>query len=95
VVDASTPTNLVHDSGRDVELWGTSRLATGDWYVFLRNPPKKATFLLTREGVQEFSSLEGDNNGDHTRDTAEEYVQWEERSGAGIALPFGAIKINN
>jgi len=45
--------------------------------------------------VQEFTSLEGDNNSDRTRDTGEEYVQWERRAGAGIALPFGAIKVNN
>lgn len=91
----TTPSNLVQDASRNVQLWGTSRLTGNDWYCFLRNSPKKATFMLNREGVQEFSSLEGDNNGDHTRDTGEEYVQWEERSGAGIGLPYGAIKINN
>lgn len=91
----TTPSNLVQDASRNVQLWGTSRLTGNDWYCFLRNAPKKATFMLNREGVQEFSSLEGDNNGDHTRDTGEEYVQWEERSGAGIGLPYGAIKINN
>ena len=95
VVDVSSESNLVHDSSRNVQLWGTSRLATGDWYVFLKNPPKKATFFLSREGVQEFTSLEGDNNGDHTRTTGEEYVQGEERAGAGIALPYGTIKVNN
>lgn len=95
VIAASADTNIVHDSSRNVQLWGSSRLATGDWYVFLKNPPKKATFILEREGVQEFSSLEGDNNGDHTRDTGEEYVQWERRAGAAIALPYGAIAINN
>lgn len=91
---ATAISNLVKESGRTVDLWSTSRLSTGSWYIFLKNAPKKPTFLLTREGVQEFSSLEGDNNGDHTRDTAEEYVQWEERSGAGVALPFGAIKVS-
>lgn len=94
-VAGTTPTNIVHDSSRNVTLWGTSRLATGDWYVFLRNCPKRATFILDREGVQEFSSLEGDNNGDHTRDTGEEYIQWERRIGGGIPLPYGAIKVNN
>ena len=86
----------MQDASRNVEIWTTSRLtAAGDWYLFLKNPPKKATFLLNREGVQEFTSLEGDNNGDHTRTTAEEYVQWETRQGAGIALPYGAMKVNN
>ncbi len=91
----TTPTNLVQDAARTVRLWGSSRLATGDWYMFLLNSPTLPTFLLDREGVREFSSMEGDNNGDHTRDTGEEYVQWERRAGAGIALPYGAIKVNN
>jgi len=91
----TTPSNLVQDASRNVTLWGSQRLATGDWYVFLRNPAKRATFMLDREGIQEYSSLEGDNNSDHTRNTGEEYVQWERRAGAGIALPYSAIKINN
>lgn len=91
----TTPTNLVQDASRNVRLWGTSRLSGNDWYLFLANSPLQPTFLLDREGLQEFSSLEGDNNGDHTRNTGEEYVQWERRAGAGIALPYGAIKINN
>jgi hypothetical protein len=92
---AATPSNLVQDASRNVTLWGSQRLATGDWYVFLRSPAKRATFMLDREGIQEYSSLEGDNNSDHTRNTGEEYVQWERRAGAGIALPYSAIKINN
>lgn len=92
---AAAGSNIVMDASRNVELFASSRLATGDWYVFLKATPKKSTFVLDREGVQEFASLEGDNNSDHVRDTGEEYVQWELRQGAGIALPYGAIKVNN
>lgn len=89
-----TPSNVIQDASRNVTLWGTSRLTqANDFYVFLKGAPKKPTFLLDREGLQEFTSLEGDNNGDHTRNTGEEYVQWEIRQGAGIALPYGAIKV--
>lgn len=91
----TTPSNVIVDSSRNVQLWASSRLSSGDWYVFLKESPVKPTFLMTREGIQEFQSLEGDNNGDHTRTTGEEYIQWEVRQGAGIALPYGAIKINN
>lgn len=91
----TTPTNIVSDASRTVTLWPSSRLATGDWYVFLKAAPKKPTFLLDREGLLEQQSLEGDSNGDLTRTTGIEYVQWELRQGAGIALPYGAIKINN
>lgn len=92
---ASTPSNVIQDAARNVMLWPTPRITGNDWYVFLMDPPQLPTFLLDREGVQEFSSLEGDNNGDHTRDTGEEYIQWERRAGAGISLPYGCIKINN
>lgn len=91
----TTPSNIVQDSSRDVMLMGSPRLSTGDWYVFLKSPPKKPTFLLDREGLLEQTSLEGDSNGDLTRTTGIEYIQWELRQGAGIALPYGAIKINN
>ncbi|HXI82134.1 MAG TPA: hypothetical protein VNM34_15105 [Verrucomicrobiae bacterium] len=92
---SGTPSNIVQDASRNVELWSTARITDNDWFLFLKNPPKKAAFLLDRQGVEEFSSLEGDNNGDRTRDTGEEYVQWERRAGAGVALPYAAIKIDN
>lgn len=91
----TTPTNLVQDASRDVTLWGSSRISDNDWFMFLKAAPKKPTFLLDREGVQEFEALEGGNNSDHVRDTGEEYVQWERRAGAGIALPYGTMKVNN
>ena len=59
----------------------------------MKGTNKKATFYLDRQGVQEESSLRGDNNGDLTRNTGEEYLQWYLRSGAGISLPYGAMKV--
>jgi len=77
-------------------LWASPRLTdANDWYAFIGDPPKQATFYLDREGVQEESSLMEDNNSDRTRSTAEESIQWWLRSGAGIALPYGAIKTTN
>jgi hypothetical protein len=95
VVDASAESNLLRDTNRVPELWGTSRLATGDWYVFLKNPPQQAVFRLERQAVKEFEALEDGNNSDHVRDTGEEYVQWELREGVGLSTPYSAIKINN
>lgn len=95
VVAASAETNLIQDGGRNVTLWPTQRLTTPDWYVFLKNPPKQPTFFLERQGVVEESALEGENNSDLQRTTGEEYVQWYSRSGAGVALPYGAIMVDN
>lgn len=91
----TTPTNLFQDASRNFRLWGSSRLTGNDYYLVLLNAPLKPTFLLDREGVQEFEALEGSNNSDFVRDTGQEYVQWERRAGAGIALPYATIKINN
>lgn len=91
----ATPSNIIKDASRNVELWPTPRLATGDWYVFLRNAPKKPVVSLHREGLQEFTALMQDNNSDLTRATAEESVQWYLREGATCNVPFGAIKVNN
>lgn len=95
VVDAAGTSNLnLEIPTRKVTLWGTSRLTTADeWYIFLNNAPKKATALFDRQTVEEYSAIEGDNNSDSVRDTAEEYIQFESRSGGIIALPHGAIKI--
>ena len=68
------------------------RLATGDWYAFLIGGPKQ-TFLLKRQEVQEYlSTME---NSDVAKSTGQEGIQWDAREGAGIALPYGAIMVNN
>jgi hypothetical protein len=92
---AAAVSNIVQDASRNVELFVTPRITDNDWYVFLKNPPKKATFHLERKAVQAFEALEGNNNSDAVRSSAEEYVQWESREGGGIALPYAAIKIDN
>lgn len=92
---AAGVSNIVQDASRNIKLWGSPRLATGDWYVFLLGSPKKPTFKLDRKSLTEATAFEGDNNSDHTRTTGEEYIQWDARMGAGIGLPYGAIKINN
>lgn len=88
--------NIVADTAKRVTLWPSARLTdANDWYLFLGSPPKQPTFFLDREGVNEETALMEDNNSDHTRETAEESIQWWSRSGAGIALPYGAIKTTN
>lgn len=88
--------NLIQDTAKSVELWANPRLTdANDWYIFLADPPKQPTFFLEREPVQEETALMEDNNSDRVRSTAEEYIQWWSRSGAGIALPYGAIKVSN
>lgn len=89
------PSNVFQDASRDFTMWGSQRLSADHIMVVAKGSPKKPLFLLDREGLQEMSSLEGDNNGDHTRDTGEEYVQFERRAGLGIALPYGIVEVQD
>lgn len=91
----TTPSNVIIDSSRDVQLWASPRLATGDWYVFMKKPPVRPTFLLERMPLRERTALSDNNNSDHARTYNEEYVQWDSREGAGIALPYSTIKVDN
>lgn len=91
----TTPSNVILDSSRNVQLWGSSRIPTGDWYMFLMDAPKKPTFTLNRMSLQQQTALEGEGNSDSVRDTHIEYIQWWLRRGAGIALPYAALKVNN
>lgn len=94
-IAAAGATNIVSDASRNVQLWITPRITTNDWWIVLKNSPTKPLFTLDRDGLREFTSLEDDNNSDHTRSTAKEYVQWELRQGGGVALPYGIIKVDN
>lgn len=87
--------NIVQDASRNVELWSSPRLLTGDWYVALKNSPTKPFAFLDREGIKEYQALEDDNNSDHVRNTGQEFVQFETRCGALVALPYGIVKVNN
>ena len=90
-----TPSNVVQDASRNVVLWPTGRLTGNSWYIFLINSPIKSCFLVTREEMREFASMEGDNNSDTGREKGLESTQYEIRLGAAPALPYAAIKVSN
>lgn len=86
-------TNTVLESGMNVTLWSTQRLTDNDWFVMLRNPPKKASFVQNRTQLREYFATA--ETSDRARDTGEEYIQWDQRMGVGINIPYGSIKVNN
>lgn len=87
----ATPTNILHDASRTTRLWGSQRITDDTWGVFMLNPPKKSCFVQSRSGLEEkFATMD---NSDSARDRDEEYIQWKLRGNAGIALPYGAIKV--
>ena len=91
---AAGVSNVVQDASRNVTLWSTQRVSTGTAFMFLKNVPVKACFLMNRRGVRELSSLADMNNSDRVRTTGMEYVQWDLRQGAGINVPYGAVQLS-
>ena len=92
-VGGAAVTNTILESGMKVTLWSTQRLTDNDWFVFLKEPPKKAAFMQTRTQLREYYATA--ETSDRARDTGEEYIQWDRRLGAGLNEPYGCIKINN
>lgn len=85
--------NIILDAGLKVRLWSTQRIADNDIYVVLMGAPKKSTFRQIREPLREASATM--ENSDLARSTGEEYLQFNERGTASIAIPYQAVKINN
>lgn len=92
-VAAATPTNIVMDSGLNVELVPTQRITDNDMFVYLKGARRKPIFKQVRQPIREwFATMD---NSDSSRDTKIEYAQWEARFGYGVMLPYGAVQINN
>lgn len=86
-------TNIIMDAGMSLTLWPTQRISDNDMFLFANGSPIKAVFEQMRRPLTE--SVATAENSDQSRDTKEEYVQWDERFGVGLALPYQAIQINN
>jgi len=84
--------NAVMVSGVQVTFRFSSRFTTNDWWVFRKDAPVKAVFLQEREPIREAFATE--ENSDWSRTTGEEYVQFIQRLGVGLNVPFATCKVN-
>jgi len=85
--------NIVRDAARKVQLWGSSRITTNDFYVFLTADPLRSTAQIELEAMQTDDATRA--NSDFARNRGEEYFQAYARRGWVINLPYTAIAINN
>ena len=90
---AAAPTNIIMDSGLRVELVPTQRITDNDWFVYLKGVRKKPIFMQNRQPIREWYATM--DNSDSARATKIEYAEWECRRGYGVALPYGAVKLDN
>lgn len=90
---AAAVTNTILESGLKITLWLTQRITDNDWFVGLKGAWRKAIFSTSREAMkEEFANMD---NSDYSKDTGDEFIQWHQRKGYGVNLPFGLNKVNN
>lgn len=101
VVGAAAPSNLLLDaeigparSRLDLTIYPSQRLTdASDWYIALTSIDHKALFIQNRSQLEVWNQLP--ENSDKARTTQVCGVYTRQRKGAGIALPYNMIKINN
>lgn len=71
--------------------WPTSRLSTGTFYFACTGVPVKPFGMQQRTSIVE--SYADETNDPEARDTGMEYVQWRQRLGFGVGLPYGLVKV--
>lgn len=88
----ASKSNVILASGETFTIHFSARLSSSvaTWYGFREDAPEPPLFQQLREG-QRFAMATEDNS-DVARDTGTEYVQFVERHGYGVNIPYGAIK---
>lgn len=79
-------------SGKTPTLRPTQRITDDDWFVFLTSVQLKPIFSQAREALREV--IANMQNSDLARQFDEESIRFKMRKGYGVALPYGAIQIN-
>jgi len=90
--------NIVSTVSRfgNVTLWPTSRIATDDMYLILKDYPYPPIFALERPDLGDLEQIYVDErNSDYCRENDKRQIVHRFRRGYGISLPLAAVKISN
>lgn len=92
---SNTPSNIILDAGKRVELVETQRLTGDDWFMFLNNPPTKPFAQIMGEALQVEEQLT--SNSDRGRSIKEEGVFFSQIGSLGVTQGAGffTLKIDN
>jgi len=85
--------NVVLASGVKLKVVYTGFLTGNSWYILRNGAPVKPLVCTTLEKLRETISTE--DNSDTARNTGEESVQFTERRGFGVNMPYMLIKVYN
>lgn len=83
--------NVLMDAGYSITLATTQRLATGVMIVACTDVPVKPFVRAKRQEPQEIVRLM--SNSDEAGHTGKEKVQFIARTGYGLSLPYGLVKV--
>jgi len=90
---AAAVTNIVLESGMNLQLIPTQRISDDDWFIFAKGAPHKPVFMQNRTPIEEKILNPATDAGLASKD--EEGLQWRQRAGFGAAEAYGTIRVNN
>jgi len=85
--------NIFMAGGKKIELRATQHITDNDFFIFLRGTPYKPFFEQTRDPLTE--QIFDENNSKESARSLLRSMIWHKRSGYGVWLPYGVIKVNN
>ena len=93
-VGAAGVTNSIRAGNLSVRLWFSQRISDNDWTVIVNSPTvPKPVFEQIRTPMRVIE--ENRSNSTKARRSKRQAILADMRSGYGVALPYGAIKVNN
>ena len=93
-VAGAAVTNSIRESGLPVTLWPTQRISDDDWFIDLVSPEvPKPIFEQIRQAPRTFEETRA--NSERARRRKILALLLDLRSGFGVNLPYGSIKVNN
>ncbi len=89
---SAAPSNVVLDTGVDIKPYPTPRLPAGVAVLNRTDAPRKAVFSLLREAIHSVPFTP--QNDGLSRRQGKAGVQFIERKGYGVNVPFSSIRLN-
>jgi len=86
-------TNTILESGMNVSLWSTQRIADNDWYVFFTGCEPKPVFETMRRAPRMIDETR--DNSERARRNRILATLLDMRAGYGVNTAYGTVKINN
>lgn len=85
--------NFVLSNGMPIKPVLNQRITGNSYYGWLLGLPNEKRCFIKQQRQGFFESIANWETSDHTRDTGELYVQYKDRAGYGLVLPYNTVKV--